>query len=253
MIEAHAAAYGEIHDVQPEARVGLSHNARPLLPADPHDREDIRAVQRADRAYNLAPIEALANGRWLTPLGGGLAPRVRGKLDWIGVSYYGRDLIQYDGNRRSLLGRCIPGRGPDPLDGGLGEFYPQGLFEVIKRLSQLGMPIYITENGIPDDDDDLRPRYILAHLHQVWRALQRSYPVVGYYHRTLVDSFEWSEGWTQRFGLHSFDPGSLAREPRRSAKLMREIVASGAITSDLVDQYAPQLRDQLLPEPGPGT
>jgi beta-glucosidase/6-phospho-beta-glucosidase/beta-galactosidase len=251
MIEAHAAAYDEIHAVQPAARVGLSHNVRPLLPADPHDREDKRAVERADRAYNLATVEAVAKGRWLPPLGGGLAPRVRGRLDWIGLSYYGRDLIQFDGNRRSLLGRCMPGRGPEPLDGGMGEFYPQGLFEALQRLSRLRLPIYITENGIPDENDDLRPRYIIAHLHQVWRALQKSYPVVGYYHRTLVDSFEWSEGWTQRFGLHSFDPGSPNRMPRRSAKLMSEIVASGAITSELIDQYAPQLRNQLLPDPGP--
>ena len=251
MIEAHAAAYEQIHAVQPKARVGLSHNVRPLLPADPHDREDRRAVERANRAYNLSIVEALARGRWLPPLGVGLAPRMHGKLDWIGLSYYGRDLVQSDGNRRSLLGRCIPGRGPDPLDGGLGEFYPQGLFEAIQRLSRLRLPIYVTENGIPDEDDDLRPRYILAHLHEVWRALQLSYPVAGYYHRTLVDSFEWSEGWTQRFGLHSFDPGSPQREARRSAHLMSEVIASGAITTELVDQYSPQLRGQLLPEPGP--
>jgi len=251
MIEAHAAAYEQIHAVQPEARVGLSHNVRPLLPADPHDRRDRRAVERANRAYNLSIVEALARGRWSPPLGVGPAPRMHGKLDWIGLSYYGRDLVQFDGNRRSLLGRCIPGRGPDPLDGGLGEFHPQGLFEALQRLSRLRLPIYITENGIPDEDDDLRPRYILAHLHQVWRALQLSYPIVGYYHRTLVDSFEWSEGWTQRFGLHSFDPGSQVRERRRSAQLMSEIVGSGAITTELIDQYAPQLRKSVLPEPGP--
>jgi beta-glucosidase len=73
--------------------------------------------------------------------------------------------------------------------------------------------------------------------------------VAGYFHRTLVDSFEWSEGWTHRFGLHAFDPGSPDRRPRRSARLMSDIVKSGSVTSEMIDQYAPQLRTKMLPEP----
>jgi beta-glucosidase len=176
---------------------------------------------------------------------------LRGKLDWIGFSYYGLRKVQFSGNRGAMLGRLVPPKGPELLDGGMGEFFPQGLFAALRRLSRLRLPIYITENGIPDEDDDLRPRYIIAHLYQIWRALQLSLPVSGYYHRTLVDSFEWSEGWTQRFGLLAFDPGSTQRTPRHSAHLFSEIARSSAIGSEMIDEYAPRLRGEVLPESPP--
>ncbi len=250
MVEAHAAAYNELHAVQPDARVGLSHNFRPVRPASPDASEDRRTARRADRIYNQAIVAALETGIWPSPLGVGPAFGVRGKLDWIGISYYGRDLVQFDARRRrAVLGRRIPGDGAELLDGGYGEFYAQGMLEGIQRLSRLGLPIYVTENGIPDDDDDQRPRYLVAHLYQIWRAVQLSYPVVGYYHRTLVDGFEWSEGWTQRFGLLAFDPGATQRRPRRSANLFSDIVHANSISSEAIDEYVPRLRNELLPEP----
>jgi beta-glucosidase len=133
------------------------------------------------------------------------------------------------------------------LDGGYGEFYPQGMFRCLKRLARLHLPIYVTENGIPDADDDQRPRYILAHLRQIWYALVLCYPVMGYYHWTLVDNFEWAEGWTLRFGLIALDPETQARTPRRSAQLYAEIIEAGAITPQIIETYAPELRAELLP------
>jgi beta-glucosidase len=250
MIEAHAAAYREIHSVQPDARVGLAHHYRPVAPADREAPEDVRTARRAHQTYNRAIVGSIWQGRWLSPLGVGPAPGLRRKLDWIGFSYYGRDLVQFDGRgRRAMLGRRLVSPGAEVLNGGLGEYYPQGLFECLQDLARMEIPIYVTENGIPDGEDDLRPRYLVAHLYEVWRALQRSYPIVGYYHRTLLDGFEWADGWTQRFGLLAFSPDSPARTPRRSAHLYSDIAHSGSINSELIDEYAPQLRGILLPEP----
>jgi beta-glucosidase len=133
------------------------------------------------------------------------------------------------------------------LDGGYGEFYPQGMFRCLKRLDRLGLPIYITENGIPDDDDDQRPRYLLTHLHQMWHAIQMCYPVNGYYHWTLVDNFEWAEGWSLRFGLYSLSLKNKSRKPRESAQLYADIIQANAITPQIIDTYAPDLRAELLP------
>ena len=133
------------------------------------------------------------------------------------------------------------------LDGGYGEFYPKGIFRCLQRLARLNLPIYVTENGIPDDDDDQRPRYLLTHLHQMWHAIQLCYPVMGYYHWTLVDNFEWAEGWTLRYGLIALDPETQARTPRRSAVLYAEIVRTNGITPQIIDTYAPELRAELLP------
>ena len=101
--------------------------------------------------------------------------------------------------------------------------------------------------GIPDDDDDQRPRYILTHLHQMWHAIQLCYPVMGYYHWTLVDNFEWAEGWALRFGLFSLDQETQRRTPRRSASLYADVVRGNAISSEVIDTYASELRSELLP------
>ena len=117
----------------------------------------------------------------------------------------------------------------------------------LKRLSYLGLPIYVTENGIPDADDDQRPRYLILHLHRLWRVLQGCVPIMGYYHWTLVDNFEWAEGWTLRFGLIELDPQTGRRTYRPSAYLYRDICQANAITPEIIDRYTPELRPVLLP------
>jgi beta-glucosidase len=247
LLAGHAAAYREIHKLQPAARVGIAHNMRAFDPANPRSLLDRRVARMVDGTFNQAVLTALTRGRWSLPLGFGLAWKLRNTLDWIGLNYYTRDLVAFDrAQRRDLFSRRLHADGAELLDGGYGEFYPQGMFRCLQRLARLGLPVYVTENGIPDDDDDQRPRYLLAHLHQMWHAIQRSYPVMGYYHWTLVDNFEWAEGWALRFGLIELGPRG-GRKPRRSARLYSDIILENAITSQIIDTYAPELRPELLP------
>jgi beta-glucosidase len=248
MLSGHAAAYKEIHALQPHARVGLAHNMRVFDPLNPRSPLDRSVTRITDRVFNQAVLTALTKGRWTLPLGLGFAWKLRRTLDWIGLNYYTRDLVAFDrAQSQSLFGRRQHAEGAELLDGDYGEFYPRGMFRSVRRLARLGLPIYITENGIPDDDDDQRPRYLLSHLHQVWHAIQKCYPVMGYYHWTLVDNFEWAEGWTLRFGLISLDPATQVRASRPSAHLYADVIRANGITSQVVDAYAPELRPELLP------
>ena len=184
----------------------------------------------------------------MLPLGFGPAWKLRGTLDWIGLNYYTRDLIAFDRTQKgSLYISRSHARDAEMLDGGYGEFYPKGMYRCLKQLGSLGLPIYITENGIPDDDDDQRPRYILTHLHQMWHAIQMCYQVKGYYHWTLVDNFEWAEGWSLRFGLYALSLKNKSRKPRESAQLYADIIQANAITPQIIDTYASGLRPELLP------
>jgi beta-glucosidase len=70
---------------------------------------------------------------------------------------------------------------------------------------------------------------------------------MGYYHWTLVDNFEWAEGWTLRFGLIALDPQTQIRTPRPSAELYANLVRANAIAPRLIDAYAPELRPEILP------
>jgi beta-glucosidase len=251
LLAGHAAAYREIHDVQREAQVGLAHNMRIFDPANPKSPLDRRAARAADRAYNQAILTALLKGRWLRPLGFGFCWNLKGTLDWIGLNYYTRDLVAFDRTQgEAMYVKTTHANDAELLDGGYGEFYPEGILRCLERVGQLGVPIYITENGVPDDDDDQRPRYVLSHLHQVWRAIQECYPVRGYYHWSLVDNFEWAEGWDLRFGLIEVDPRTQARSLRGSADLYADIMQANAITPDIIEAYAPRLRSELLPGRG---
>lgn len=248
LMRAHAVAYRRIHELQPEARVGFAHNVRIFDPANPRSYLDRWAARQQDRGYNESFLAAVTRGRWMLPLGLGWAWRLRHTLDWVGLNYYTRDVVAFDRRQgRYFFARRFHCEDAEPLDGDYGEFYPQGMGRCLRRLATLGLPIYITENGLPDDDDDQRPRYILTHLHQVWRVLQGCHPVMGYYHWSLVDNFEWAEGWTLRFGLIELDPQTQARTLRRSAYLYRDICRANAITPQVIDEYAPELRAVLLP------
>jgi beta-glucosidase len=248
MLRAHAAAYRVIHRSQGAARVGLAHNMLVFDPLNAGSLPDRLVSWAQDLGYNRAVLASAWGGWWIPPLGFGPAWSLRRTLDWVGLNYYTRMRVAFDrAATGTLYGRLVHAPDAELLDGGYGELYPQGLGRMLQRLAGLGIPIYITENGIPDSDDDQRPRALLLHLHQLWKALQGNLPVKGYYHWTLTDNFEWAEGWTLPFGLVEMDPETGERTPRPSADLYSAIARGNAITPELVDAYAPGLREELMP------
>lgn len=249
MLRAHAAAYNRIHRLQEDARVGLAHNLRFFDPVHPRRPLDHLAAWIRDLGFNQTTIKAVWNGWLVPPMGFGPAWTLRRTLDWFGLNYYTRDLVAFDrAAKDDFFARTTHDPKAEILDGDYGELYPQGMFRAVKRLSRMNIPIYITENGIPDSDDDQRPRALLLHLHQLWRVLQDNVPVKGYYHWTLTDNFEWAEGWTLPFGLIELDPATQRRTLRPSADLYAAIAKGNAITPELFDAYAPELRKVVLPE-----
>ena len=88
-------------------------------------------------------------------------------------------------------------------DTGLTKFIASGLTDLN------GLPVIITENGVEDSQDTMRPGYLLEHLQQVWKAVGYNWMVKGYFHWSLVDNFEWERGWSQRFGLWELDVETL--------------------------------------------
>ena len=126
---------------------------------------------------------------------------------------------------------------------------PEGIFNSIKWIERTypNLPIIITENGVEDSDDHMRPRYLAQHLHQVWRAVNFNWQVKGYFHWSLVDNFEWERGWTQRFGLWGLDIDTQKRIRRPSVDLYAEICKENGISSEMVQKYCPEAFDKIFP------
>lgn len=259
LLQAHIEAFYAISELQPESRIGYCLHYRLFDPARPFWPPDHITSSIQEESFNWAILKAAETGHFSFPLNFALAPLARagGTRDYHGVNYYTREMVRFDLARPAELfaHRFIrPGAIlNDPgLQGTFGEIYPEGLYRVLKsvyRRTRGNKPIYITENGFSDVRDDRRPRAILEHLAMVHRALREGIPVRGYLHWTLVDNFEWAEGWGARFGLIDLDKDNQKRIPRGSASLFGEICRANAITEEMVERYAPEAMQTIFGSP----
>ena len=217
----------------------------PLHPNSPLDRF---VVSQRDRLVNLSGLEATLNGRILRIIGSRRVRELAGTSDFIGLNYYDRVVLTFDPSAPgALFARQVVPSGAEISDLNFGEVYPKGIYHLLKRVSRYGKPIYITENGLPDADDDRRPSFLVTHLRQIWKAVNQNVPVMGYYHWSLTDNFEWAEGWNLRFGLIEVNPETQERKLRRSGELYAEICKINAITTEMVQRYTPELLPVLFP------
>jgi beta-glucosidase/6-phospho-beta-glucosidase/beta-galactosidase len=150
---------------------------------------------------------------------------VKNHLDFMGINYYGSEYMTMTGihfdDRAEYndAGRAID---------------PKGLYMMIKTFYQrYQKPIFITENGTADEDDIIRPAYLIEHLVAVHKALSEKVPVMGYIYWTLTDNFEWSDGYCPKFGLVALDRKQFIREKRDSFELYQGIIAQKAVSNEL--------------------
>jgi beta-glucosidase len=253
MIRAHAMAYHAIHEVQPEAQVGLAHNYRGMQAA--HRWHLLERASAAFRStiFNDRIAQAVHDGRLRFPLPRETLAQAARTQDFIGLNYYTTENVTFDLRASSeLLGRSGYPAGSDVSPSGFVANRPEGFWQALRWARRFRLPIVISENGIDDSTDRVRPRYLASHLRQLWRAVNFNWNVRGYLHWTLVDNFEWERGWSQRFGLWALDPVTQARTRRPSADLYAKICKSNGLSSEMVAEHAPEVLDELFPRSGPG-
>ncbi len=245
---ANGRAYDAIHRYDRRARVGPVHNMVAFTPADPASANDRTGAQHADYIFNRVFLNAVVKGLDDADVDGRIEagernPRLGRRADFIGLNYYFRSRVSGLGVPASttvplfdFLPRNeyrIPQR-PDapPCPTTCTEFgweiYPEGFRRVLKIAGSYGRPVYVTENGLADADDDQRRGYLLSHLRQLRAAMRAGEArVKGYLAWSLVDNFEWSAGYYPRFGFYSYDPDTLERTPRPSSRTFRRIARTG--------------------------
>lgn len=250
LLRGHAAAYRAIHEIQREARVGYALHYRPMVAARPWFPLDALMRNIQYKGINMAFPSAINTGVMQSPLGNLRIPEVRGLQDFLGVNYYSVDTVKFDITRpRELFGKRFY---PADSDFSATQFIaniPEGLYDSLKWAvkSHPDLPIFVTENGVEDDKDQMRPRYLAQHIEQLWRAINFNWPIKGYYHWSLVDNFEWERGWTQRFGLWGLDTETQARIRRPSVDLYAEICRENGLSSAMVRKYCPEVLEKMFP------
>ena len=240
MIQAHARTYRLIHKAQGSSEVGIAHNMRLFDPADPRRLLDRMVGAGEDYLFNRIVLWALLDGYQRIPLGRGqYLAEADDSLDFIGLNYYARDMVSFAlRGATTLVSRnfASPGAETDLFG---WEVYPEGLYRLLKQLSVFGKPIYVTENGLADRTDEKRPRYLVESVAAMWRALSEGAPVRGYFHWTLMDNFEWAEGYSVPFGLVAVNRETQERTIKTSGQVYSKICRANGVPAALAASYIP--------------
>lgn len=234
LLMGHGLAIAAMRQLKPDARFGIVINPD-LAFAASDEQADRQAAERA---------QAERNDFWMDPVIGKCPPdcldlpelsmselfsvadlnTIAQPLDFVGVNFYTRSIVKAADNIRGYEPVVIPNVERTHIG---WEVYPDALEALLKLLHKnWPMPAwYITENGAATDDhlvdgecdDQQRQRYFQSHLAAVDRAEASGVPLKGYYAWSLMDNFEWAEGYTQRFGIVYVDYQTQMRYPKGSA------------------------------------
>jgi beta-glucosidase len=234
LLRMHAAAATVLHQMGASqgwpAMVSFAHHERPFRPR-PGSLGTRSVAWLPDRLFNRWFLWSCVRGRVLPPAGTGqTVPGLFGSLDYLGLNYYADERVRFDWRASS---RLFVSPDPDPslprsslgwsIDAG-------GLRRALVSLSEdFRLPILITENGVADEDDELRSGFLVDHLRAVVQAIGDGADVRGYLHWTGFDNFEWLEGYGARFGLVAVDRATLERRPKPSAEVFAGICRTGVI------------------------
>ncbi len=226
LLKAHGQAYRVIKEVQPDAQVGLVLHMPVFAPLRKGDVWHKFAARLADWMFNGIVLEALKTGNIRFPAG--LFEHhdyLRNSNDFIGLNYYVRMFASPKHTVATALNMldadhsAFVRTGNERLTQSGWATYPKGLYKCLKRLhNELGLPMYITENGIATDDDEWRSQFIRKHLKQVAKAHSKGMDVRGYFYWSNLDNFEWTYGFEPTFGLIAVDyENDFKRTIRQSA------------------------------------
>ncbi|WP_404402844.1 beta-glucosidase [Idiomarina seosinensis] len=243
LLLAHALALPRMRKLAPASEHGIVLNFSPCHAAS-DSMADRTAAETAHAYHNLWYLQPLLQGRYpelLKQLSDNEQPDIEDgdlelmqqPLDFLGVNYYTRTTF-----RETPDGwfKDVPAQGDNLTTMGW-EVYPQGLTEILTQLKKTYPtlpPVYITENGVAYDDvvchnkinDDNRIDFFQQHLNAVEDCINAGIDIKGYYIWSLMDNFEWAEGYTQRFGIVHIDFDSGQRRLKESAKAWQQFLHS---------------------------
>jgi beta-glucosidase len=250
LLLSHGLAVDVLRSVCPRAEVGIVLDSWPCHPATDAPA-DVAAARDVDALRNRLFFDPLLRGDYpedVLELLDGDGPPVRDgdlaliatPIDFVGVNNYSRHVVSANSN------------GGDPIVEPVGsprtamdwEIYPDGLHEVLARLhGEYGVKaLYVTENGAAFADirshdgqvrDPERTAYLEQYVRSVGRAIDDGVPVRGYFVWSMLDNFEWAEGYSKRFGLVYVDYPTLERIPKSSFYWYRDFIAGAARPSSL--------------------
>jgi beta-glucosidase len=239
-LEAHGRAYRAIHEEDRwdadgdgiAARVGFAKNyiqLEPLRAWNPLDRMQAEVerkvyLEAVEQAPQTGVIDFSVPGAQRVRRE---VPELKGARDFYGLNYYTRFRV------KSLAPEPHVATPGAPVNDLGWEIWPDGLRQALLAAGRFGQPVLVTENGVADLHDTQRPAALLAFVAAMHQAIAEGVNVLGYLHWSLLDNFEWADGFHGAFGLYAvdFDDPERPRTRRRSAEVYARIARANAITA----------------------
>jgi len=238
---AQGRALAALRAERADLKLGTVINIVPVRPSSDR-KEDRLAVERFDAFWNGAFLDPLFKGTYPAVVAAQMAPLIAADdlkamhqpIDFFGLNYYAPAWVA--DAPQSLFGAWFGATPPGMRFTAMGwPVDPSGLIDVLARFrDQYGNPeIHVTENGACYDDhfaadgtvhDDDRTAYLRDHIAAARRALADGVRLKGYFAWSLLDNFEWAEGFSRRFGLIHVDFSSQKRTPKTSFNFMAETI-----------------------------
>jgi beta-glucosidase len=245
LLRAHASAV-EAYRAEGQHQIGIVVNIEPKYPASDKP-EDLEATARADAYMNRQYLDPIFFGTYpaeMKEIFGEAWPdfpaedleHIRRPLDFLGINYYTRRVTCHDPNAKPVQAGGVRQRQATHTETDW-EVYPQGLADTLLGVRQRygNIPLYVTENGAAFYDpptvegelhDPLRVEYFREHLKVVRRLIHEGVDLRGYFAWSLLDNFEWSLGYSKRFGIIHVDYATQRRTPKASARFYAEVIRS---------------------------
>ncbi|WP_342618862.1 GH1 family beta-glucosidase [Rhodoferax sp. GW822-FHT02A01] len=243
---AHGLGLQAWRAVRTDTSLGIVLNPELSDPASSRP-EDVQAARLAELERNDCFLNPLFGREWpqelLQQIDALNATRKEGDLaicaqpmDFMGLNYYTRTIAQAPAGGRDVERgyAFVTPTAPKPLTDIGWEIYPEGLTRVVQNLlHQWPLPaLWITENGAADNtgvtdgavNDTMRCDYLQTHLEQVAGLIRNGADIRGYYVWSLLDNFEWAQGYSQRFGIVHVDFQTQKRTPKRSALMLQRLL-----------------------------
>ncbi len=194
LLAAHRKGYATLKSAGVKGKIGITLAL-----------QDLQAAPGSEALRDM--VDQLMNGQFLVALKGD---------DFVGVQTYTRIIL--DGDKPSMAPA-----GAEVTQMGY-EFYPEALEATVRSAARAtGCPVVVTENGIATEDDTRRIEYTRRALEGVQRCLKDGIDVQGYMHWSMLDNFEWFEGYRPKFGIIAVDRATQARRPKPSAYWLGEV------------------------------
>ncbi len=234
---------------KPGTRVGLAENMTVCVPVI-ETQQHVEAAVSATRELNAQYMTVIQEGKYTEAYlaaAGANAPKftpedlkvISSQLDFTGINVYTPLYVRADSSPPGFAVVRHPASFPHMSSPWLF-VGPEALYWGPRHVARIWgvKEIYITENGCSSSDvpapdgrvyDTDRVMYLRNYLTQLQRATREGVPVRGYFLWSLMDNFEWADGYTNRFGLHYVDYRTQKRTPKLSAALYREVIARNAV------------------------